>query len=103
MTTPAQDVFEFWEASLSDRGDALPHSCTSDPLSLSRELHVGEWSEQEAGLELARRCSLTDLRAAQTQLLATLQWSLVALPQVIGVSRALWIALDIAAAREHDR
>ena len=100
MTTPAQDVFEFWEASLSDVDDGSQHQRNMHPLSLSVELHSGEWTEQETGAELARRCSLTDLRSAQTQLVAMLQSSPVVLPRVIGVSRALWIALDIAAARE---
>jgi len=100
MTTPAQDVFEFWEATWKQDGTVTDSSWTLDALSLALELQDAEWSEREAGAELSRRCTVTDLRSAQSQLQARLLWSPVVLPRAICASRALWIALDISSAND---
>lgn len=100
MTTPAHDAFEFWESAFASDDIGTPPPRAADAWSLSLELQDGEWSEHEAAVELSRKCTVVDLQAAQSHLIATLQRSPVVLPRTIAASRAVWIALDIATADE---
>ena len=98
MTIPMQDVFSFWEADLD--GEAVPSgtpvSCGA--LALAIELQTADWTEDEAGAELARRCDARSLHAAQEALVEALQTSPALVVRAICASRALWLALDIVEA-----
>lgn len=96
MTIPMQDVFSFWEADLDGEAvpDGTPVSCGA--LALAIELQTADWTEEEAGAELARRCDARSLHAAQEALLEALQTSPALVVRAICASRALWVALDIA-------
>lgn len=102
MTTPAQDVFEFWEAAFARDDGQSPVARVADAWSLSLELQDGEWSESEAAVELNRRCGIDDLRSAHIRLITTLQRSPVFMPRTVSASRAVWIALDLATADDTD-
>ncbi len=96
MPTPNDELFDYLERSLVaaedfDLPDAL---CSRDPLELAMELANDEWSEDEAGRELARRASYDDIRLAQANLLCTLMRNPAVDIRGIRMSRILWAALD---------
>lgn len=95
MTVPMQDAFSFWEADLTGEPitDVSRPACGA--LALALELQTADWTEEEAGAELARRCDARSLHTAQEALLGAFQNSPVLLVKAICASRALWVALDI--------
>ena len=93
MTVPMQDVFAFWEDDITGVRASDPSTCGA--LALAMELQTADWTEEEAGAELARRCDSRSLHAAQQVLLEAFQKSPVLLIRAICASRALWVAIDI--------
>jgi hypothetical protein len=93
MTLPIQDVFRFWEADLT--GVQAPQPATGGALALAMELQTADWTEEEAGAELARRCDSRSLHTAQEVLLEAFQKSPALLIRAICASRALWVAIDL--------
>lgn len=92
------ELFDFLEASLAGVAVERVESATPvDALELARELANADWSEDEAGRELARLASYQALRAAQSRLLGALLTSPYFEGRGIRVSRILWVALDVAA------
>jgi hypothetical protein len=71
MTLPIHDVFGFWEADLT--GVQAPQPATSGALALAMELQTADWTEEEAGAELARRCDSDSLHTAQQTLVEAFQ------------------------------
>lgn len=93
MTVPMQDVFAFWEADITGARGAGPSTCGA--LALAMELQTADWTEEEAGAELARRCDSRSLHTAQEVLLEAFRKSPALLIRAICASRALWVAIDI--------
>jgi hypothetical protein len=93
-----RDLFRFLEADLSRAGDVETVTCrcayAGDVLQRAAELANEEWSEEEAGAELARLSTRDALHGAQTRLISAL-FANRALDLVgIRMTRIIWKALD---------
>ena len=93
-----RDLFRFLEADLSSAGDVHTATrlddCQVDVLHRAAELANEDWSEEEAGAELARWSTRDALHAAQTKLISAL-FANRALDLVgIRMTRIIWRALD---------
>jgi len=100
MPDTSDDLFEFLEAdlkSLRPRGGEAAR--LEDALPRAFELVSSEWTEVEAGQELARLCDYAALRNAQSTLMAAMLVSPIVLVREILAARALWVAIDEARTR----
>lgn len=96
MSMSAGDLFAFLELDVAKVEHARPAmgATDGDPVLRALELATAEWSEVEAGAELARLHGRAEIRAGQTRLLAALCRSPFVEVRGIRAARVLWSALD---------
>jgi hypothetical protein len=91
------DLFRFLEADLSSAGslDTVPGGPGKpvDVLQRAAELVNDDWSEEEAGAELARLSTREALHAAQTRLISSLAANRALDLVGIRMTRIIWKAL----------
>ena len=96
MATSFGDLFAYLEADViqtqSMRPPPVPRGM--DVILRALEIATDEWTEGEAGAELARLFRRDELWAGQTRLLGALQRSPLVQLRGIRASRVLWSALD---------
>jgi hypothetical protein len=99
VSTSFGDLFAYLEADIVHAQGSRPPSVPKamDVIFRALELATDEWSEGEAGAELARLFARGELWAGQTRLLGALQRSPFVQVRGIRASRALWSALDQSA------
>jgi hypothetical protein len=98
MRRPDDDVFAYWERTWTDALPVRTEGCV-DVLARAAELINDEWSEAEAGRELAELASCDQLHGAQIRLLEVIVRT--PFPDVgrIRLSRVIWAALGVAGSR----
>lgn len=91
-----RDLFGFLEADLSNAGNVDTVSGWDEPVDVlqrAAELANDEWSEEEAGAELARLSTPEALHAAQTTLISALAANRAVDLVGIRMTRIIWKAL----------
>src|SRR3954447_20752423 len=96
VTTSAGDLFSFLEADLvRTTSDRRPSRVTDpDPVRRALELATDEWSEGEAGEELAGLFGREELRVGRRRLFAALYRSPFLQLRGVRAARILGVALD---------